>query len=108
MKIMLWTDNNTIGGIDPSEGIQLKEIDRQGIMHYFLCFSFNEEYVCCSLKLVMADVIKRGDAGFLGDILRYEVGLIIVKSIVNFLFIYSIHCFRLFINMEEYIVILIV
>ena len=56
----------------------------------------------------MADVIKRGDAGFLGDILRYEVGLIIVKSIVNFLFIYSIHCFRLFTNMEEYIVILIV
>ena len=35
---MLWTDNNTIGGIDPSEGIQLQEIDRQGIMHYFLCF----------------------------------------------------------------------
>ena len=72
---MLWTDNNTIGGIDPSEGIQLKEIDRQGIMHYFLCFFFNEEYVCCSLKLVMADVIKRGDAGFLGDILRYEVDI---------------------------------
>ena len=72
---MLWTDNNTIGGIDPSEGIQLKEIDRQGIMHYFFMFFFNEEYVCCSLKLVMADVIKRGDAGFLGDILRYEVDI---------------------------------
>ena len=53
----------------------------------FLCFSFNEEYVCCSLKLVMADVIKRGDAGFLGDILRYEVDinclLIIVESVVT-------------------------
>ena len=34
----------------------------------------------------MADVIKRGDAGFLGDILRYEVYitslLIIVQSVV--------------------------
>ena len=67
---MLWTDNNTIGGMDPSEGIQLKEIDRQDIIFWFF---INEEYVCCSLKLVMADVIKRGDAGFLGDILRYEV-----------------------------------
>ena len=40
---MLWTDNNTIGGIDPSEGIQLKEIDRQGIIFLMI---FHQWRIC--------------------------------------------------------------
>ena len=119
---MLWTDNNTIGGIDPSEGIQLKEIDRQGI---FLMI-FHQWRICMlQFKISHGWCYKKRRCWFSrghSQIWGITSLLIIVQSVVvviqnykyikssvhNSLFIYSIHCFRLFTNMEEYIVILIV
>ena len=74
-KIYLWTDNATIGVIEPVEGIQFKHLDRQVYIWAASSSGYSQfnGILYFSINYTLADVINNGDAGVLSDILKYEV-----------------------------------
>ena len=77
-KIYLWTDNATIGVIEPVDGIQFKHLDRQVQVYIWaasiVAVDIHSGTLYFSINYTLADVINNGEAGVsVGDILKYEV-----------------------------------